>query len=94
MMTQFRNSLTWRDIVKYAIEVYSFLILGEGEMSGRKFAKHIRNYYSGEPVKENSDGTFSLHCAYNERAHTVADFVEKHIVTIEATYKGTRYGVV
>jgi len=81
MMTQFRNSLSWRDTVKYAVEVYSFLIRGEGEMSGRKFAKYIRKYYSGEPAKES-------------RTHTVADCVEKHIVKIEATYKGTRYGIV
>lgn len=94
MMTQFRNSLTWRDTVKYAVDVYSFLIRGEGTMSGRKFAEHIRKYYSSETAKENSDGTFSLHCAYNKRAHTVADCVEKHIVTIEATYKGTRYGII
>lgn len=81
MMTQFRNSLTWRDTVKYAVDVYSFLIRGEGTMSGRKFAEHIRKYYSSEPAKEN-------------RAHTVADCVEKHIATIEATYKGTRYGII
>lgn len=94
MMTQFRNSLTWRDTVKFAIEVYSFIIRGKGEMSGKKFAEHIRNYYSGESAKENADGTFSLHLAYNEGAHNIADCVEKHIITVEATYRGTKYRVV
>lgn len=93
MTTEFRKSLTWKDTVKYAVDAYSFLIRGKGEMNGADFARQIRDYYSGESAKENSDGTFSLHVAYNERAHTVADCVEKHIVKIESTFRGTSYRV-
>lgn len=78
MMTQFRNSLTWRDTVEYAVNVYSFLIRGEGEMSGRKFAAAIRNYQG---------------CG-DERTKVILAEVEKHIVRINATYKGTGYYVI
>lgn len=78
MMTEFKNSLTWRDTVSYAVSVFSFLILGEGEMSGRKFAEHIRNYCG---------------CS-DEKQKVILSDVEKHIVRIEATYKGTKYSCV
>ena len=78
MMTEFRNSLTWRDTVSYAVSVFSFLIRGEGEMSGRKFAEHILNYCG---------------CS-DEKQKVILSDVEKHIVRIEATYKGTKYSCV
>lgn len=78
MMTEFKNSLTWRDTVSYAVSVFSFLIRGEGEMSGRKFAEHIRNYCG---------------CS-DEKQKVILSDVEKHIVRIEATYKGTKYSCV
>ena len=93
-MTKFRNSLTWRDTVSYAVNVFSFLIRGEGGMSGKDFAAVIRDYYSGKPATENADGSFSLHLAYNQQAFACADEVEKHVFTIEATYKGTKYSIV
>ena len=77
-MTKFRNSLTWRDTVSYAVDVFSFLIRGEEEMSGRKFAEHIRNYCG---------------CS-DERQKVILSEVERHIVRIEATYKGTKYSIV
>ena len=77
METKFRNSLTWRDTVSYAVDIFSFLIRGEGEMSGRKFAEHIRNYYG---------------CS-DERQKVILSEVERHIVRIEATYKGTKYSI-
>jgi len=43
-MTAFRNSLTWKDTVEYAVSVYSFLILGK-EMSGENFIEKIKNHY-------------------------------------------------
>lgn len=63
------------ETVKYAVNVFSFLIRGEGEMSGKKFADAIRNYY----------------CCSDERMKVVLNDVEKHIVRINATYKGTEY---
>ncbi len=75
MMTSFRNSLTWRDTVKHAVSVYSFLIRGEGEMSGREFSASIRNYCGSS----------------DERMKEILNDVEKHVVRINATFKGTRY---
>ena len=66
----------WRETVSYAVSVFSFLIRGEGEMSGRKFAKVILDY-----------------CA-NPVAKVCANEVKKHVTTIVATHKGTRYGIV
>lgn len=74
-MTNFRNSLSWRDTVKYAVDVYSFVIKGKGEMSGRKFAEQIRNYCG---------------CS-DEKMEVILSDVEKHIVTINSTYTVTRY---
>ena len=68
------ETLTWRDTIKYGVAVYSFLIRGEGEMSGRKFASIIKKYYSGDA----------------KQSAIISD-IEKHIVTICATYKGTKY---
>ena len=66
------------DTVKYAVNVYSFVIRGEGEMSGRKFAKHIRDIYGSS----------------DERTKAILSEVEKHVVTIESTWRGTKYRVV
>lgn len=44
MMTAFANSLTWKDTVKHAVSVYSFLILGK-EMSGENFIEEIKRHY-------------------------------------------------
>lgn len=52
------------ETVKYAVNVFSFLIRGEGEMSGKKFADAIRNYY----------------CCSDERMKAVLNDVEKHIL--------------
>lgn len=81
MMSEFRKSLTWRDTVKYAIDVYGFLIDRKGWMSGKEFADVIRKYYSGENSTE-ENGTFNLHCAYNERAYICASEIEKHVANI------------
>lgn len=74
-MAQLGNSLTWKDTVKHAVDAYSFLIRGEGEMNGRRFAKAIRSYYS---------------CS-DERTKAILSDIEKHIVRICATWKGTKY---
>lgn len=70
--------MTILDTVKYAVNVYSFVIRGKGEMSGRKFANHIRDIYGSS----------------DEKVKAILSDVEKHIVTIEATWKGTKYRVV
>lgn len=44
-MANFRNSTAWKDTIEYAIDIYSFLIRGKGEMSGSDFAEHIRKVY-------------------------------------------------
>lgn len=77
MMTQFRNSLTWRDTVQYAVSVYSFLILGKGEMTGTSFAKIIQAHYD---------------CS-DPREKTIIKEIETHVTRINATYKGTEYFV-
>lgn len=43
-MTAFANSLTWKDTVKHAVSVYSFLILGK-EMSAENFIEEIKRHY-------------------------------------------------
>lgn len=77
MMTQFRNSLTWRDTVKFAVSVYSFLILGKGEMTGTSFANIIQTHYD---------------CS-GPREKTIIKEIETHVTRINATYKGTEYCV-
>ena len=44
MMTAFTSSLTWKDTVRHAVSVYSFLILGK-EMSGQEFVEEIKRRY-------------------------------------------------
>ena len=75
MMTKFRDSLTWKDTVRHAVSVFSFIIRGEGEMSGRKFAEHIRNYCGSS----------------TEEFKAMISAVENHIVKIESNYVGTKY---
>ena len=77
MMTQFRNSLTWRDTVKFAVSVYSFLIRGKGEMTGTSFANIIQAHYD---------------CS-GPREKTIIKDIETHVTQINATYKGTEYFV-
>lgn len=75
-MTEWRNSLTWRDTVKYAVGVYGFLILSKGEMTGREFAKYIRNATIAD-----------------KRTKVILSEVEKHILTIRSTHRGTYYKI-
>ena len=77
MMTQFRNSLTWRDTVKFAVSVYSILILGKGEMTGTSFVNIIQAHYD---------------CS-GPRGKTIIKEIETHVTRINATYKGTEYFV-
>ena len=78
MMTNWRNSLTWKDTIEYVVDVYSFLIRGCGEMSGKRFADAIRSY-----------------CGQgDDRQKAILQDVEKHIVKINATYKGTGYYII
>ena len=77
MTTEFRKSLTWKDTVKYAVDAYSFLIRGKGEMNGADFARQIRKHF------ECSD------C----RTKLILSEVEKHIVKIETTFRVTSYRV-
>ena len=44
MMTEFANSLTWKDTVQHAVISYSYLILGK-EMSGENFIMEIKKRY-------------------------------------------------
>lgn len=69
---------SWKDTVSHAVSVFSFLVRGEGEMSGRKFAKAITNYCGSSDIRTNE----------------IVKEVQKHIVTINATYKGTKYSCV
>lgn len=50
-MIQEKQNSDWRANVNHAVNVFSFLIRGEGEMSGRKFAKHILGYCSSDKAK-------------------------------------------
>lgn len=68
-------ALNYIDTLKYAVSAFSFLIRGEGEMSGRKFAVAIRNYCGSS----------------DERIKEILSVVEKHIVRIIADYRGTKY---
>lgn len=77
-MTHFGNSLTWRDTVKYAVSVYSFLILGKGEMAGTSFANIIQAHYD---------------CS-GPREQTIIKEIETHVTRINATHKGTEYFVI
>lgn len=77
MMTQFRNSLTWRDTVEFAVSVYSFLIRGKGEMTGKSFANIIQAYRD---------------CS-GPREKIIIKDIETHVTRINATYKGTEYFV-
>ncbi len=45
MMTEFANSLTWKDTVQYGVSAYSFLILGK-EMTGKDFVQEIKRRYN------------------------------------------------
>ena len=61
--------------VSHAVSVFSFIIRGNGEMSGRKFADAILQYCgsSSDEFKE------------------MISEVRKHIVKIESNYIGTKY---
>lgn len=72
MMTNFRNSLTWRDTIEYAIDAYSFVIRGEGEMSGREFAERVRKVYE----------------VCDDAMEIILSDVERHIITIETDWYG------
>ena len=66
---------SWKKTMHHAVSVFSFIIRGEGEMSGRKFAEHIRNYCgsSTEELKE------------------MISVVENHVVKIYSNYAGTKF---
>lgn len=77
MMTKFRNSLTWRDTIEYAVSVYDFIIRGKGLLTGKQFSNAIKAYYNCEGL----------------RMQVILSEIEKHIVSINATYKGTSYKI-
>ena len=67
----------WLDTIQYAVNVFSFIIRGKGEMSGESFAEHIRKYAG--------DGTI--------RQRIILESIKNHVTTIKATYEGTKYGI-
>lgn len=72
MMTNFRNSLTWKDTIGYAIDAYSFVIRGKGEMSGRDFAERVRKVYE----------------VCDDATEIILSDVERHIISIETDWHG------
>lgn len=77
-MTEFRNALTWEDTVTHAVEVYGFIILKKGWMSGQEFADEIRKHYR---------------CS-DEREKAILADVGKHLAKIKVTHGGTCYQTV
>ena len=66
---------SWKKTMQHAVSVFSFLIRGEGEISGRKFAEHIKNYCGSS----------------TEEFKAMISAVENHIVKIYSNYVGTKY---
>lgn len=66
---------SWKKTMCHAVSVFSFIIRGEGEMSGRKFAEHIKNYCGSS----------------TEEFKAMISAVENHVVKIKSDYVGTKY---
>lgn len=66
---------SWKKTMRHAVSVFSFIIRGEGEMSGRKFAEHIKNYCGSS----------------TEEFKAMISAVENHVVKIKSDYVGTKY---
>lgn len=49
-MTNYNNTLNWKDTVKYGVSVCDFLIRGKGSMTGKQFADVIRQHYDSEKM--------------------------------------------
>ena len=65
---------SWKKTMRHAVSVFSFIIRGEGEMSGRKFAEHIKNYCGSS----------------TEEFKAMISAVENHVVKIKSDYVGTK----
>lgn len=78
MMTQFRNSLTWRDVVEYGVSAYGFVIAGKGMMSGTDFVNTLKSYYDCNDL----------------RAKTILAAIDRHVVHIQVRPDGqTKYSI-
>jgi len=77
MMSQWRNSLTWKDTIHFAVDVYGFIICGKKEMSGKQWVEHIRFCYDCSDAKVNY----------------ILQEIENHVALIEVTYTKTHVKV-